>query len=205
MKSETLLLKQPTISNEHIAFLYAGEIWIAGLDGTNPLRLTSQKGHKTQPYFSPDGNLIAFSANYDGNMSVYCISKDGGSPKKLTYHPEEDTVRGWTPDGKNVLFSSEYTSNIHRKRNLFTVSLDGGLPVPLSLPMAERAAYSPDGKFIAYTQYMETFWTWKRYRGGMTLPIWVLDVASFDHVEIPHVNASDTFPCWAEQLGLFPL
>ena len=49
---------------------------------------------------------------------------------------------------------------------------------------------------LAYTPLLDPFWTWKRYRGGQTVPIWILDLATLEHTEIPHVNASDTFPCW---------
>ena len=85
MAQETLLLKQPTVSADHIAFLYASDIWIAGRDGRNPHRLTAHKGVKSTPMFSPDGEWIAFSANYDGNTSVYVIGKEGGSPRRLTF------------------------------------------------------------------------------------------------------------------------
>ena len=44
------------------------------------------------------------------------------------------------------------------------------------MPMAERGAYSPDGDQIAYTRIPEPFWTWKRYRGGQTIPIWLFDL-----------------------------
>lgn len=195
-KPETLLLKQPTVSTNHVAFLYAGDIWIADRDGSQPRRLTVHKGEKSTPVFSPDGQWIAFSGSYDGNTSVYVISRDGGAPKRLTYHPGSDWVRGWTPDGQRVLFASSRATSTVRYKQLFTVGLDGAFPEPLPMPMAERAAYAPDGRQIAYTRIPEPFWTWKRYRGGQTLSIWLIDLETYDHVEIPHVNASDTFPCW---------
>jgi len=193
---ETLLLKQPTISADLIAFLYASELWIAERDGSNPKRLTAQKGIKSNPIFSPDGEWIAFSGNYDGNLSVYVIPKAGGSPKRLTYHPGEDYVRGWTSDGRSVLFSSGRSTISQRTRRLYTIPVEGGFPEPMPMDLAERGAFSPDGKRIAYTAYPEAFWSWKRYRGGMTLPIWVLDLDTYEHIEITHENASDTFPCW---------
>jgi tricorn protease len=198
MTQETLLLKQPTLSADAIAFLYAGDLWIAGRDGSQPRRLTAQKGRKLSPMFSPDGQWIAFSGDYDGNLSVYVMPVSGGSPTRLTYHPYQDFVRGWTPDGKAVLFASARESIHGRVRQLFTVPLEGGLPTKLPMQMAERGAFSPDGRQLAYTAYGEAFWSWKRYRGGMTLPVWVLDMATYDHVEIPHENASDTFPCWLD-------
>ncbi|NJN17545.1 MAG: protease [Oscillochloris sp.] len=195
--NETLLLKQPTISADHLVFVYAGELWRTGLDGANPQRLTAQEGQKLHPSLSPDGRWIAFSGNYDGNVSVYIMAIDGGSPRRLTYHPGEDVVRGWTPDGA-VLFASARDGISPRVRRLYRISPEGGHPTVLPMPTAERVTYGPDGRRIAYTPYFEGFWSWKRYRGGMTVPIWVLDLDSYDHVEIPHQNASDTFPCWMD-------
>ncbi|MBN1876978.1 MAG: PD40 domain-containing protein [Anaerolineae bacterium] len=194
--TETLLLKQPTVSTTHVAFLYAGDLWIADRDAVSPHRLTAHPGEKSTPMFSPDGQWIAFSGNYDGNMCVYIVSPDGGSPKRLTYHPGADRVRGWTPDSQHVLFASARSSTTARYNRLYTISIEGGLPKPLPLPMAERGAYSPDGQQLAYTRLPEQFWSWKRYRGGTTPSIWILDLATYDYVEIPHTNASDTFPCW---------
>ncbi len=200
---ETLLLKQPTVSADYVAFLYAGELWRADRDGGHPRRLTAHPGEKATPLASPDGQWIAFSGIYDGATSVYVIPSDGGSPTRLTYHPGADWVRGWTPDSQRVLFASARSSSTARYNRLYTVPIEGGFPTPLPLPMAERAAYSPDGRRIAYTRLQEQFWSWKRYRGGTTPAIWVLDLETYDYVEIPHVNASDTFPCWLDDTVYF--
>ena len=53
--NETLLLKQPTLSTTHIGFLYAGDVWIADLNGEHPQRLTAQKGRKLNPLFLCEG------------------------------------------------------------------------------------------------------------------------------------------------------
>jgi tricorn protease-like protein len=55
---ETLLLKQPTISSDQIAFIYAGDLWVTDLKSSRPHRLTAQKGQKVSPSFSPDGHAI---------------------------------------------------------------------------------------------------------------------------------------------------
>jgi len=196
---ETLLLKQPSVSAQEVVFLYAGDLWIADRSGNSPRRLTAQKGMKSRPHFSPDGSRIAFSANYEGSQSVYVISREGGAPHRLTFHPNSDYVCGWTPDGTRVLFASELTMPHFRSTRFFTVSEEGSMPTPLPMDMAFRGSFSPDGKYIAYTRYSEGFWTWKRYRGGKTSPIWVLDLDTYDYIEIPHENANDAFPCWSGQ------
>lgn len=202
---ETLLLKQPTVSTEHVAFLYAGDVWLVDRSavtngamgrGAAPRRLTAEAGAKYNPIFSPDGAWIAFSANYEGSVDAYVLPTEGGSPRRLTYHPGADWVRGWTPDGQRVLLASSRETPTERYKRLYTVGLEGGYPEALPMPMGERGAYSPDGGQIAYTRIPEPFWSWKRYRGGRTVPIWVLDLATCEYAEIPHQNANDSFPCW---------
>ena len=67
-----LLLQGPTLSGTEIVFGYGGFLWSVPRDGGAARQLTTG-GHESDPVFSPDGNWIAFSANYDGNRDVYVI------------------------------------------------------------------------------------------------------------------------------------
>eukprot|EP01034_Spumella_vulgaris_P038922 gene38922-48062_t len=69
--SDTRMLSEPAVSARHIAFMYAGDLWLANLDGSAPRRLTSDVGEKSNPVFSPDGKLLAYTAQLDGNADVY--------------------------------------------------------------------------------------------------------------------------------------
>src|SRR5690606_13610206 len=86
-QEETLLLRYPSISQSHVAFVYGGDSWIADKSGANARRLTSNPGVELNPIFSPDGQRIAFTGNYDGNTDVYTISIYGGDPQRVTFHP----------------------------------------------------------------------------------------------------------------------
>ena len=57
-----MLSSQPTISADHIAFVYAEDLRVANLDGSQPRRLTVDEGVESNPKFSPDGKWIACSA-----------------------------------------------------------------------------------------------------------------------------------------------
>ena len=61
-----------------IAFVYAGDIWVADRNGANPRQLTSDGPDGSNPVFSPDGSMIAFSANHNENKDVYVVSVNGG-------------------------------------------------------------------------------------------------------------------------------
>src|SRR5947209_19166883 len=85
-----LLMRQPTLSETRIVFSYAGDLWSVGRDGGDAQRLTAGPGTKTYPRFSPDGKLIAFTAEYDGNVDVFVMPAEGGVPRRLTSHPAQD-------------------------------------------------------------------------------------------------------------------
>jgi tricorn protease len=190
-----MLLRSPTINRNAIVFVFAGDLWITGRDGGDARRLTTGAGTETDPVFSPDGNTIAFTADYDGNTDVYVVEAAGGVPRRLTYHPGADAVAGWTVDGRAVLFRSSRESSSFYGR-LFTMPLDGSNPTPVPLPMAAEGAYSPDGARLAYVPHFRAFAQWKRYRGGRTTPVWIANLADSSIEKIPRENSNDFNPMW---------
>jgi tricorn protease len=148
--TDTRLLAQPATDGKQIAFIYAGDLWSARLDGSAIKRLTTDDGVESNPAFSPDGSLIAFSAQYDGNVDVFVVPSIGGAPKRLTYHPGADIVQGFTPDGNSITFASPRSVFTTRHTRLFNVAVDGGLETELPIPNADRATWSPDGRRLAY-------------------------------------------------------
>src|ERR1700677_2765392 len=120
------LLQQPAMNQNLIVFSYAGDLWSVPRQGGTAQRLTSGQGFETDVALSPDGNTIAFSADYDGNTDVFTVPTGGGIPKRITFHPDSDRVVGWTPDGKRILFRSNRESQ-SRYTELFTVAAEGGM------------------------------------------------------------------------------
>src|SRR6476469_6485841 len=142
--AQTRLLRTPTVSAKYIAFAYANNIWTVDRAGGNARRITSFQGITQNPKFSPDGSLIAFSAEYGGNTDVYVVSPEGGQPKRLTWHPGADLVQGWTPDGKNIVFSSTRASLAPSGAPRFwTVPIEGGVEEAMPLPRAYQGKISP--------------------------------------------------------------
>ena len=195
---DTRMLAQPAISAGNIAFIYAEDLWITDADGSQPRRLTIDKGIESDPWFSPDGKLIAFSAQYDGNTDVFIIPVEGGIPTRLTWHPGADLVRGFTPDGKKVLFASARSVFSARYSQLYTVGLTGGFPEKLEIPNAWFAAFSPDGRYMAYTPISPQYTQWKNYRGGTISNIWIYSFADKSVVKIPQPQGgcNDADPMW---------
>ncbi|MHB8887909.1 MAG: S41 family peptidase [Acidobacteriaceae bacterium] len=191
-----LLLRNPSLSKDKIAFLYGDDIWTVSRNGGEAQRLTSTGDVVEGPYYSPDGTQIAYSAHTHGAVDVYLIPAEGGIPQRLTWHPEGNYAIGWTPDGKDVLFDSMQSSYSDFFR-IYRVHADGtGTPTPLPLPTGFQASYSPDGKSLAYEPVLQWQQAWKRYRGGQTTPIWIVDLKTLDLVKVPRDNSNDKNPLW---------
>ncbi|MGB8953250.1 MAG: PDZ domain-containing protein [Candidatus Aminicenantales bacterium] len=197
VKDRSLLLQLPALNKTHIVFHFGGDLWSVPRVGGEAVRLTSGPGIETNPVFSPDGSRIAFSGEYDGNVDVFVIPAAGGIPQRLTWHPSVDIALDWTPDEKRILFASGRTA-YSRFSELYTVSLDGGLPEKLLLPMGYEGAFSPDGSRIAYVPLPRAFTAWKRYRGGQATPVWIANLADSRIEVVPRDNSNDFNPMWAE-------
>ncbi len=197
--SQTLLIHQPAMSANHLAFVYAGDIWLADRNGKNPIRLTNHPADELMPVFSPDGKSIAFSARYDGNTDVYVVGIEGGQPKRLTWHPGADMVSGWSIDGKRVLFASSREVANGRSNQLFEVSVDGGFEMKVMEAQAFEGRWSADGKRLAYRPYRMANSNnagWRLHRGGSAPPIWMIDPVANVWERVPHTNSNDHNPLW---------
>ncbi len=193
----TQLLRQPTLSQSEIVFVYANDLWKAPRSGGDAIRLTTNEGEESLPHFSPDGKWIAFTGEYDGNTDVYLIPAEGGEPKRLTWHPGADLVTGWSPDGSKVIFSSGREGHATQESKFFEIPTSGGMPKPMVVPRAVNGEISPDGKHMAYQQI--SFWDpeWRNHRGGQAKPIWILNLSNYELKMTPQTdNERHTDPVW---------
>jgi tricorn protease len=159
------------------------------------------------PKFSPDGQWIAFTGQYDGDEQVYVIPSSGGVPRQLTFYPAsgpltprwgyDNIVYGWTPDGKNILFRSLRDSNhVTELGTLYTVPLEGGLPQKVGMPTAGAGDFSPDGTKIVYSPLFRDFRSWKRYQGGWAQYLSIFDLKTKETKRIDQNPRTEREPIW---------
>jgi len=204
--TEGRLMRFPDVYKDKIVYSYGGDLWLASTSGGEARRITSHPGLELFPKFSPDGRWIAFSAQYDGNFNVYIIPSEGGEPKQLTFLPDpasmpermgpNNMVITWFPDSKRILFLSRRDTFNDWFGRLFSVSIEGGLPVRLPIDKGGLTSFSPDGTKIAYNRIFRNFRTWKRYKGGMAQDIAIYDFKNNTYERITDYPGADTYPMW---------
>ena len=200
----TRLLRQPSASKEHIAFVHGDDLWITGINGGEARRLTSALGTETSPKISPDGNWVAFTGQYDGNTDVYVVPVQGGIPARLTWHPGADLVQGWYPDSKKIIFTSAMEGYPTANTKFFTISVNGGNSEAMILPFGFIGSLSEDGQYMAYQPY--SFWDpeWRNYRGGQAQPIWIFNLKTQETIKTVQGNKErHTAPAWDNGIVYF--
>ena len=136
--NDTRLLAQPAISKTHVAFIYAGDLWAADLDGRNVRRLTADEGVEANPSFSPDGKNLAFACTSSiAVYSIYELSLSGGSLQLLASIMGYSQGLAWSVDGTRIIFSNDSGDG----GALWQVSMDSRLT---KLPFGEQAFESSD-------------------------------------------------------------
>lgn len=202
----TRLLRFPDIHNDRVVFVYAGDIYTAGIQGGEARQLTAHEGQELFPRYSPDGKWIAFSAEYSGSRQIYVMPAEGGTPRQLTYYNDvgimpprggyDHQVLGWTPDGRNILFRANRLPWSVRMGRFYTISVEGGLERPLPIPEGGTGSYSPDGTQMAYTPIAREWRTWKRTRGGRAQDIWTFDLERNAARRLTDHVMTDNQPMW---------
>ena len=197
-----LMLETPTVSSTHVAFSFAGDIWIVDRAGGTARRLTTNPAREVYPVFSPDGREIAFTrlnpAGGPFGWDIFVITVSSGEERRLTYHPDLDFPINWTPDGKNVLLLSFRQRTSLLGGQLFSIPAHGGPATELAIPRGWSGSMSPAGDRIAYTPLLNAYevFGWRNYRGGAMSRIWIVKLSDSSTEVVPRTNSNDTDPMW---------
>ena len=164
----------PSLHGETIIFTAEGDLWSVNAKGGPARRLTTNPGEEIRSAISPDGTLVAFSAEYEGPTDVYTMPVDGGLPQRRTWDAPALVV-GWTPDGR-VLYRTRRYSTLP---DFELVAIDAaGRREVLPLSQAAEGSFTPDGKTLFFTRLNKQGSNTKRYQGGTAQNIWRYDSGS---------------------------
>jgi Tol biopolymer transport system component len=110
-----------------------------------------------KPAFSPDGKVLLFASDagdWPGVLDLYVMPAEGGNAWRITDRANASgDLPVFTADGTRVVFSRfKSGEGGDRRPDLWMVPSFGGAPV-LFIPGASGAAFSPDGRQVAYTRH----------------------------------------------------
>ncbi len=107
-------------------------------------RFTFDRGLQTDPAFSPDGRMLAYTSDRSGNFDIYVQQLAGGDPIQVTKSPAHDTVPSWSPDGNTIAFRSERGGG-----GIYLVPALGGAERRIS-SQGTHPSWSADGSELRY-------------------------------------------------------
>ncbi|HEX9824155.1 MAG TPA: phosphodiester glycosidase family protein [Actinomycetota bacterium] len=134
------------------------DLWVANVDGGDPVQITDGAGADRQPAWSPDGEWIAFVRSFPpkGTSQIFRVSPEGDRLRKLTGTGVGvmNASPDWSPDGQTIAFSSDRDGGFPE---IYTMAPDGtGVHrVTQDAQIDANPAWSPDGLQIAFERVAE--------------------------------------------------
>ena len=185
----------PSPDGSKLSFSYYGDIWIVDATGGRAERLTVSVGYEGRSFWPPDGKWLAFQTDRWGNQDI-CIMPANGSkpPERLTYYSSNDGLYGWTPDSRYVIFGS---SRHTLMSSLYRVSIDAGLPEPITDFRAGEICFLPQGNKFYYVRGGASWWR-RRYRGGNGSDIWLKELPNGKSRRLTDSPGRDNEPMYSQ-------
>ncbi|GGY44724.1 amidohydrolase family protein [Parvularcula lutaonensis] len=142
--------------DDDIVFELLGDIYRVPATGGKAEQITSGLGYDSQPALSPDGSLIAFISDRDGNDNLWVADAAGENARKISNLSRTRIVSpAWSPDGDFIL-----VTELGKEPQLALYHKDGGSGVSLTSkkPGTDEseaidglgAVFSPDGRHLYY-------------------------------------------------------
>lgn len=120
-------------------------------DGQNAITIFNTPGSIFSPTWSPDGKLLAFSAQKPNALPViHIISATGGTSQIVTPFKGQNLGASFSPDGSSLIFSGSHENNDPAIYELHLAS--GQVRKLTQMTGAENSpSYAPDGRSFVFT------------------------------------------------------
>lgn len=169
----------PSLTGSTLVFSAEGDLWQADLAQGQAKRITTHPSLEAQAALSPDGQTIAYVANYSGTNEIYTIPISGGLPTRLTFEHAAVSLQHWVTN-EQLLYStnarpaapSTWTLKTVNTQTLETETL------PVADALSGYLATTGGSRVLYFVQFgiqMARDNT-NFYRGGMRGRLWRFDL-----------------------------
>jgi len=209
---------QPSVSPTGDTVAYASnrsgswDIWMVGIDATNPVRLTSSGSNDIHPSWSPDGKEIVYCSlgSRSGQWELWVVDATTPSIKKMIGYGLNPV---WSPNPQQPKIA--YQLSRYRGSNWFSIwtldFVDGDAKFPTEIVSSvEHAcicpAWSEDGSKLAYSTVSR-----KHYEAGGEADllnssgeaIYIIDIDGRNNLRLTNEDATSFAPTWSPEGRIF--
>ena len=148
------------------------EIYSMRADGSDVRRLTNRPGPDGGPFFSWDGQQVAFRGRLLGagaeldeyrsllkeglwrptSLELFVMNRDGSNLRQVTKLGGANFAPSWHPDGRRLIFASNIQDPKGRNFDIYMINVDGtGLErISFNDTFDGFPMFSPDGKKLVF-------------------------------------------------------
>ncbi len=199
---------KPDYSKGYVWPLYeAYDIFKAGPEGENPVRLTDTEGYDAEAVFSPKGDRIVFTSLRSGDLELYLMNPDGTGIEQLTDQPGYDggaffslngqwiVWRASRPTGKALQdYQALLADTLIRpgKLEIYIMNLEERKPIQLTDNGAANFGpyWHPDGKHIIFSSNLND-------PRGRNFDLYMINTDTREIERITHYDGFDGFPMFS--------
>jgi regulation of enolase protein 1 (concanavalin A-like superfamily) len=129
---------------------HESRVYIVPITGGAPRRIT-EKSPSYWHGWSPDGKMLAFVGQRNGDFDIYSIPAAGGAESRLTTAKGLDDGPEYSPDGNYIYFNSERTGHMQ----IWRMKPDGSAQEQVFADELNNwfPHISPDGKWMVFLSY----------------------------------------------------
>ena len=150
------------------------DIYSVRLDGQQMQRLTSSAGYDAEATISPDGKMIVWTSDKDGDLDIYTMNIDGTNVRRLTDDVGYDGGAFFSPDSTRIVYRAAHPSDpaeVAKYQDLlaqrlvepgqleiFVINADGSHKQQVTSNGASNFSpyFHPDGRRIIFSSNLET-------------------------------------------------
>ena len=195
--------------NKYIWPLYDSyDIFMADLDGKIVKQLTNAKGYDAEATLSPDGRLMLYTSDKDGDIDLYIMNLETGAEKRITNLMGYDGGAWFSPDGKKIIWRAsrpKTEAEIKEYKDLLAENLVAPTNMEVWVADADGSnarqvtsfgqanwapAYMPDSKRIIFASNHE-------YKRGFPFNLYTINEDGSNLTKISRDKGFDAFPMFS--------